>query len=128
MPHNHTTHHTISPLSKNLFRCACGSEFRSLADAESHVGNALSDEEDEPVIRYVPTYVNKDGMRTLMRAAQGRETFATAEEAQEWLTEVLINTPPAKIKEIYGENAYPLEVRPVECWPGHHDPKTVWFD
>ena len=41
-----------------------------------------------PVTRYVATYVNREGIRTLMSAAQGRNTFDTASEAQAWIDAV----------------------------------------
>lgn len=45
------------------------------------------------VIRYVPTYIGQDGMRTLMRGRQGRFTYATPEEAQSWIDAVTANSP-----------------------------------
>lgn len=83
------------------------------------------------VTRYVPTHVNKNGMRTLMLRAQGRNTFETADAAQVWLTEYLKdveeNSGPARIREVWGDNPQ-FEVRPCPCWPGHFDPQTIWFD
>lgn len=76
------------------------------------------------VIRYVVTHVNKDGMRTLAHAMQGRCTYATPEEAQAWI-DAATKQNGERLKEFYG---LPLEVRPVECYEGHHDPKTCWFD
>ena len=81
----------------------------------------------DSVTRYVPTYVNRDGMRTLMRGAQGRATYATAAEAQEWLAAVVQNTSAETIRQIWGDNPR-FEVRDCECWPNHFDPKGVWFD
>ena len=82
---------------------------------------------NDAVTRYVPTYVNRDGMRTLMRAAQGRDTFETAAQAQDWIDAVTANNPPGRVAEVWGDNPR-FEVRPCPCWPGHFDPKTVWFD
>jgi hypothetical protein len=79
------------------------------------------------VTRYVPTYVNKDGMRTLMRKSQGRDTFDTPEAAQAWIGAVTVNNNANTVREIWGDNPQ-FEVRPCPCWPGHFDPKTVWFD
>lgn len=79
------------------------------------------------VTRYVATYVNKDGMRTLMCGAQGRYTYATAEEAQAWLDAVTGNESAFRIAQIWGDNPR-FEVRPCECWTGHFDPVGVWFD
>jgi hypothetical protein len=81
------------------------------------------------VIRYVPTYVNKDGMRTLAGGAQGRNTYATAAEAQEWIDLLTACDPFAADanKAIWGDNPR-FEVRPCPCWPNHFDPQTIWFD
>jgi hypothetical protein len=79
------------------------------------------------VIRFVPTYVNKNGDRTLMRSAQGRHTFETAAEAQEWIDAVISNASSTTILWVWGSNPQ-FEVRPCPCWPGHFDPQTVWFD
>jgi hypothetical protein len=82
----------------------------------------------ESVTRYVPTYINRAGMRTLMRNAQGRDTFDTEQEAQAWLDAVLSNVNSADtIRSLWGDNPH-FEVRPCPCWPVHHDPQGVWFD
>lgn len=81
----------------------------------------------ESVIRFVPTYINKDGMRTLMRKSQGRDTFATEDEAADWIAAVITNNNADTIKQIWGDNPR-FEVRPCPCYPGHFDPQTVWFD
>jgi hypothetical protein len=81
----------------------------------------------ESVTRYVGTYVKADGMRTLMQAAQGRNTYATAKEAQDWVDAVKSVNSADTIKQIWGDNPR-FEVRPCACWPGHFDPKGVWFD
>lgn len=79
------------------------------------------------VIRYVPTYLNKHGQRTLMRAAQGRNTFATEQEAQEWIEAVTRNNSNGLVTQIWGTDPQ-FAVRPCKCWPGHFDPKSVYFD
>ncbi len=81
----------------------------------------------ESVTRYVATYVNKDGERTLMGAAQGRNTYATAAEAREWIDAVTKNNGADLIRSVWGDNPR-FEVRPCPCYPGHFDPQTVWFD
>lgn len=90
-----------------------------------HMRNRLTP--TDAVTRYVPTYVNKDGMRTLMRNAQGRDTFATAQEAQDWIAAVTANNNADTIKQTWGDNPR-FEVRSCPCWPVHFDPKSVWFD
>jgi len=81
----------------------------------------------QSVTRYVATYVNKDGMRTLMTAAQGRNTYATAEEAQAWIDAVAKNNRSEIVRDVWGDNPR-CEVRPCPCYPNHFDPQTVWFD
>jgi len=81
----------------------------------------------ESVERFVATYVKADGMRTLMGPAQGRNTYATAKEAQDWINAVTANNAADTVRQIWGDNPR-FEVRPCPCWPGHFDPKTVWFD
>jgi hypothetical protein len=79
------------------------------------------------VIRYVATYVNGDGMRTLMNGSQGRYTFATAKKAQAWINAVTENNSADTLREAWGTNPR-FEVRPCPCWPSHYDPQTIWFD
>lgn len=81
----------------------------------------------ESVTRYVGTYINKDGMRTLMGASQGRNTFATAQEAQTWVDAVQTNNGAETLQQVWGSNPR-FEVRPCPCYPGHFDPQNVWFD
>lgn len=81
----------------------------------------------ESVTRYVVTYVNRDGERTLMGAAQGRNTYETREAAEQFLAAVMSNNSPKTILEVYGPDPRP-EVRPCPCYPRHFDPQTVWFD
>jgi hypothetical protein len=81
----------------------------------------------ESVIRYVATFINDHGMRTLMGRAQRRETFATAEEAQALIDAVIRNNSADRVRKAWGENPR-FEVRPCPCWPGHFDPQTIWFD
>lgn len=79
----------------------------------------------EPVIRYVPTHINREGMRTLATPCQGRHTYATPEEAQAWIDAVIGANPPEVIARHYGA---PIEVRPCPCWPVHFDPVGIYFD
>lgn len=77
------------------------------------------------VTRYVVTHIGDDGMRTLAHAQQGRCTYATAAEAQAWIDAALRNNSMSTLRSLYG---FPLEVRPCECWPNHHDPMGVYFE
>lgn len=80
------------------------------------------------VTRYVITHVNREGMRTLTFAAQGRNTYASAGEAQGML-DAFVETSLPNLLQVHGEQARgTFAVRPCECWPGHFDPCGVWFD
>lgn len=83
----------------------------------------------DTVTRYVATYIAKDGMRTLMQAMQGRNTYATPEQAQARIDAIYTNgnNSASMLASIWGENPQ-CEVRPVECYPGHYDPITCYFD
>jgi hypothetical protein len=78
------------------------------------------------VTRYVLTYKPDNGMRTLAFAAQGRNTFATPEEAGEALE--LWSGPEGLPKAFSPSEVASLEVRPCPCWPGHFDPCGIYFD
>lgn len=83
------------------------------------------------VVRYVPTYIPHEGgnkgMRTLVRDAQGRATFATHDEAERWMLDLLSGKDSPSFKQVYGDDPK-MEVRPCPCWPGHFDPRGVYFD
>lgn len=77
------------------------------------------------MIRYVITHMGKNGLRTLTFAAQGRHTFDTEGQAQDYLNLLLENGIKTRMPN--GCDWQTLEVRPVECWD-HKDPKTCYFD
>lgn len=81
----------------------------------------------ESVTRHVGTYINKDGMRTLMGPAQGRNTFATAADAQAWVDAVSKNNSADTLRQVWGDDPR-FEVRECPCYPNHFDPQTVYFD
>jgi hypothetical protein len=81
----------------------------------------------DTVTRYVPTYVNAEGMRTLMLPMQGRYTYDAPELAQRWIDAIRLRNTPDRIAQIWG-GADTFEVRPVECYPVHFDPTTCYFD
>lgn len=101
--------------------------YLTAAEWPDNFGATTMQNERQSVTRYVPTYINASGMRTLMRRAQGRDTFATAKEADRWIETVTRNNSPSTIREVWGDDPR-FEVRPCPCYPGHHDPQTVWFD
>lgn len=83
----------------------------------------------DTVTRYVATYINRDGMRALMRPAQGRNTYATPEEAQAWIDAVFTsgNNSADTLRSVWGDDPR-CEVRPCECYAGHFDPVGVYFN
>lgn len=84
----------------------------------------------DTVTRYVVTHVNTKDMRCMTFAHQGRNTHATQAEAQEHLDAVL-NTGVNRndIPGVFGaQSVGTFEVRPVECYPGHFDPITRYFE
>lgn len=78
------------------------------------------------VIRYVPTYIDQNGMRTLMLPQQGRHTFETAREAERWIDAIRAHTSADTLRQVYGEDTF--EVCACPCYPDHFDPRTCWFD
>jgi len=71
-------------------------------------------------------------LRTLSRGAQGRYTYATAAEAQEWIRAAFsVNDRDNrdKLASIYGAAALDtFAVCRCRCWPGHFDPMGIYFD
>ena len=77
------------------------------------------------MIRYVITHINKDGRRTLAQAMQGQYTYSTKKEAQHMINAMMKNNSMDTLTSVY---RLLLESRMVDCYEGHHDPKTRWFD
>lgn len=73
-------------------------------------------------IRWVITHA-KRSYRTLLEPAQGRYTYATKEEAEKNMRLL----EPGIREKLTDVDANSLAVLPVECWPGHHDPKRTVF-
>ena len=82
--------------------------------------------DDTSVTRQVITYINKDGDRVLFGPQQGRNTFATVKEAEDHLAAIKKNNSIDTLASIVGD-VDKMEVRPVKCWNGHFDPKTIYF-
>lgn len=79
------------------------------------------------VVRFVVTHIGRDGMRTLAMACQGRYTYDTPYPAHQWIKDATKNNSADTLRSVFGSPPS-LEVRPVECWPVHFDPKGVYFD
>lgn len=79
-------------------------------------------------IRYVISHINRDGMRKMTYAIQGRNTLGSKEEAQKLLQDFLNNNYDALLSECYGSQALgTFEVSAVECYDEHNDPKGCWI-
>jgi hypothetical protein len=85
---------------------------------------------DHYPVRFVVTHIVQSGARTGLRVMtfpqQGRNTYDTAEEAQSWIEAARKNNS-ASTMAMYGVPDT-LEVRAVQCYPGHHDPVRSVFD
>jgi hypothetical protein len=81
------------------------------------------------VTRYIVTHVNTDGERVMSAPArQGRFTYATPEGAEEQMVAMLTN-PTNDIAGVFGKQAVgTFAVRPIECWPIHFDPKSIFIE
>lgn len=90
----------------------------------------MNTSDETALIRYVVTHIGKDGLRTMTWPHQGRHTHATPEEARKAMAALLnVGVNRNDIPGVYGEQAVgTFEVRPVEVYPGHHDPKTRYFE
>jgi hypothetical protein len=101
------------------------SVFRAMrADKSDYIG---AHTEHVSVIRYVATYVDKDGTRTLMLPPQGSGTFATREEAQAWLDALLAESTAETIRSDWGPSPR-FDVRPCRCSPSDFTPQEIYFE
>lgn len=83
--------------------------------------------ETVPVLRYMLTCIDRDGIRTIIGPAQGRFTHATREEGETYRAAVLSNNGEKTLAEIFGPQAMgTFEVRAIPCYPGHFDPMGVY--
>jgi hypothetical protein len=74
------------------------------------------------------TFVNRDGVRTLMKANQGRHHFDEREAAQAALDALVANNKRETLAEVWGEQAVDtLAVREVACY-AHGDAIGIFFD
>jgi hypothetical protein len=83
----------------------------------------------DSVIRWTVTHIARDGFRIMTAPArQGRYTYETEQEAQTWLDAMLVNTPRDTLIQIHGAQAMgTFRTDPCSCWPGHFDPKQMYF-
>jgi hypothetical protein len=72
--------------------------------------------------------MNKDGMRRMTSALQGRNTHATKEEAQKYLKNFITNNSEENLIGIFGKQSIgTFEVSAMECYPEHNDPKGCFI-
>jgi len=77
---------------------------------------------------YQVTYVQKDGLRTLMGAAQGRLMHHSREAAEEFLVALLQNNAEDRLVSVFGEQARgTFRVDAFECYD-HGDPVSIYVD
>ena len=77
------------------------------------------------ITRYVITHIGKDGLRTLIGPAQGRNTYATMQDAEAERAAIIQNNSIDTLNSVYG---LPLSVRECECYPVHFDPVGRYFE
>ena len=77
---------------------------------------------------YRPDPTMGPGTMVLAFAAQGRDTYATREEAESDLESVRNENSPNRIREVMGCDPSALAVLPVKCWTGHFDPVGIYAD
>lgn len=76
---------------------------------------------------YAITHINRDGMRTLTYANQGRNHCETRAEAERKLAALVGNTDVARLEQVFGNQALgTFDVRAVECYD-HGDAKSIYF-
>jgi len=77
---------------------------------------------------YQVTCITKQGLRSLITAAQGRHMHATREEAETWLAAFLANNSTDRLASIYGAQALDtFRVDPFECYD-HGDPVGIYVE
>lgn len=80
-----------------------------------------------PMLTPLPVrYVAVTPGGALMTAAQGRYTWATADECRAWLDAVTRNNSADTLRQCYGAVAG-FRSEPVPCWPDHFDPTRCVF-
>lgn len=76
--------------------------------------------------RYAITKIDKDGLRSLATANQGRYFHDTPESAETHLRAILSNNSYDTLKSVFGDVSK-MEVRPVDCYETG-DAKGIYFD
>lgn len=73
------------------------------------------------------THLNRDGVRQLTRANQGRNHFASEADAERYLA-LFKQSNEASLAQVFGQQAVDtFAVRPVKCYE-HGDAVGIYFD
>ena len=75
-------------------------------------------------IRYIITAIKASGFREVAFTRNAKDTYATPQEAEKALGNVIANNNAERILECVGRD---LEVRPVMCW-NNGEAKELYFD
>lgn len=74
------------------------------------------------------SFIDKNGLRTLVGPAQGRYMKLTREEAEGHLKDFLANNTEERLVSIFGKQAIgTFRVDAFDCWD-HGDPKGIYVD
>lgn len=77
--------------------------------------------------RFAITHVNRDGLRVLTFANQGRNHYDDQADAVRRLASFLQSNPEQTLRDIYGDQAIgTFEVTPVECYDHGDATRTVF--
>lgn len=81
------------------------------------------------VVRYVITFIDDEGNRRMTSPMQGRNTFETAQMAQERLEAITNPKTNSKhvLEQCYGDVSK-VAVRACKCYSTHFDPMQYYFD
>ena len=77
--------------------------------------------------RYAITHINKDGIRQLTFANQGRNHSDTREHAEMRLANLRANNTPAVMQMYYYKGKDTFQIREVECYPSG-DAHGIYFE
>ena len=82
--------------------------------------------EGTTMILFNVSFIDKNGLRTLVGPAQGRHMLPTREAAEKWLSAFLANNAPERLASIFGDQALgTFRVDPFDCYE-HGDPKGIY--
>lgn len=77
---------------------------------------------------YQVTYIQKNGLRTILGAAQGRHMHHSKEAGEEFLVALLQNTGEDRLVSVFGEQSRgTFRVDAFECYD-HGDPVSIYVD